>query len=106
MIRLNSARVTLIKDIAATVSVAQRTQLTSMISFKSSALKKSESMAEQKRQRLTKPMMVPITPKKVIMPKFSKKSDFLSEYPAENMMGGNMMVKKISLSNTISASRT
>lgn len=96
---------TLINDMAATVSVAHRTQLTNMISFKSSALKNRESMAEQNRHKLTNPMIVPITPKKVIMPKFSKNSDFLSEYPAEKMMGGNMMVKKISLSNTISASR-
>lgn len=105
LIRLDMVGATLIKDIAATVSVAQRTQLTNMISLRSRVLKMRESIAVQNRQRLTKPMMVPITPKKVIIPKFSKKSDFLSEYPAEKMIGGKMIVKKISLSNTISASR-
>jgi len=46
-------------------------------------------------QRLMNPMMVPMTPRKLIIPKFSKKRDFLKEYPAEKMMGGRMIVKKI-----------
>jgi hypothetical protein len=80
---------------AATVSVAQRTQLSSIIYFRSSLWKMSASIKEQKRQSETNPMTVPMTPRKVIIPKFSKKSDFLSEYPAEKIMGGSMMVKKI-----------
>ncbi len=55
-----------------------------------------------KRQSRMNPMMVPMTPRKLIMPKCSKKSDFLSEYPAEKMMGGSMMAKKISLLKMIS----
>jgi hypothetical protein len=51
-----------------------------------------------------KPMIVPITPKKLIIPKFSKNRDLRREYPAEKIMGGRIMVKKISLSNTISLS--
>ena len=43
-----------------------------------------------------KPMIVPATPRKIIVPKFSKKRDFLNEYPAENIMGGRMIVKKMS----------
>lgn len=50
---------------------------------------------------MTKPIMVPMTPRKMIIPKFQKNNDFLREYPAENMMGGKMIVKKISLLNTI-----
>jgi hypothetical protein len=46
-------------------------------------------------QRLMNPIMVPMTPKKLIIPKFSKNRDFLSEYPAEKMMGGRMIVKNI-----------
>jgi hypothetical protein len=61
---------TLIRDMAATVSVAHRTQLSSMISLRSSTSKMSASIIEQKRQRQTKPMMVPITPRKLIIPKF------------------------------------
>lgn len=41
------------------------------------------------------PIIVPMTPRKLIIPKFSKNNDFLSEYPAENMIGGNMIVKNI-----------
>jgi hypothetical protein len=95
LVGLGRGRGTLMRDMAATVSVAQRTQLTSIISLRSSLLKKSASISEQNRHRETKPMMVPMTPKKLIIPKFSKKRDFLSEYPAEKMMGGSMMVKKI-----------
>lgn len=80
---------------AATVSVAQRTQLSSIISLRSSLWKMIASSIEQNKDRHTKPIMVPITPRKVIIPKFSKNKDFLREYPAEKMMGGSMMVKKI-----------
>ncbi len=52
--------------------------------------------------RERKPMIVPIIPRKATMAKFSKKRDFLRLYPAEKMMGGRMMVKKISLLNCIS----
>lgn len=70
---------TFIKDIAATVSVAHKTLLNSIISFRFSSLKMKLLISEQKRQREINPMMVPIIPRKVIMPKFSKKSDFLRE---------------------------
>lgn len=43
--------------------------------------------------------MVPTTPKNVIIPKFSKNSDFLKLYPAEKIIGGRIMVKNISLEN-------
>lgn len=38
-------------------------------------------------------------PKKVIIPKFSKNKDFLRLYPAENIIGGSMIVKNISPEN-------
>jgi hypothetical protein len=56
------------------------------------------------RQMIIKPRMVPMTPRKLIMPKCSKNNDFLSEYPAEKMMGGSMMAKNISLLKIISPS--
>lgn len=40
-------------------------------------------------------MRVPITPKKLIIPKFSKKRDLRRLYPAAKMIGGRMNVKKI-----------
>lgn len=43
--------------------------------------------------------MVPTIPKKVIIPKFSKNKDFLKLYPAEKIIGGNIIVKKISPEN-------
>jgi len=66
----------LTSDSAATVSVAQSTLLRSMTSLVLSMLPKMKML-----KRLTKPdrMMklssVPITPKKLMIPKFSKKSD-------------------------------
>lgn len=51
------------------------------------------------------PRIVPMTPKKLIMPKCSKNNDFLREYPAEKMMGGSMIAKKMSLLKVISPSR-
>lgn len=70
LIGLNRQLSTLMSDMAATVSVAHSTQLTSMIYFRSIWSKRSPSTSEQKRQRLTKPMIVPTTPRKLIMPKF------------------------------------
>lgn len=57
------------------------------------------------RQMSMKPSMVPMTPRKLIMPKCSKNRDFLREYPAEKMMGGSMIAKNISLLKMISPSR-
>lgn len=94
------------RDIAATVSVAQRTALSNMISLRlSRSPKMNRLMRYVKALIKIKPMMVPITPKKLMMPKFSKKRLFLSEYPAEKMIGGSMIVKKISLLKTISPSK-
>lgn len=41
-----------------------------------------------------KPIIVPRMPRNAIMPKFSKKRDLRSEYPAENIIGGSMIAKK------------
>ena len=51
-------------------------------------------MKIRKDVRQINPMMVPITPKNEVIPKFSKKSDFLRLYPAEKMIGGRMIAKK------------
>jgi hypothetical protein len=45
-------------------------------------------------------MIVPMTPRKLIIPKFSKNRDFLRLYPAENIMGGRIIVKNISPENS------
>jgi hypothetical protein len=47
------------------------------------------------------PMIVPTIPKNTTIAKFSKNSDFLKLYPAENIIGGKIIVKKISLLNEI-----
>ena len=47
------------------------------------------------------PIIVPIIPKKEMIPKFWKKRDFLKLYPAEKMIGGNIIVKNISLLKAI-----
>lgn len=49
--------------------------------------------------RKMKAIMVPTTPRKLIIQKLSKNSPFLRLYPAENMIGGKMRVKKKSLWN-------
>lgn len=42
------------------------------------------------------------TPRKTMLGKFSKKSDFLMPYPTENTMGGSRRAKKISSEKTTS----
>ena len=67
-------------DIAATVSVAQMTALSIMIYFSERRDPKMRLLiTKQKVQMRMKPMMVPTTPRNMIVPKFSKKRDFLSE---------------------------
>lgn len=58
-------------------------------------------MAIKKDVRQMNPIIVPMTPKKDVMPKFSKKRDFLRLYPAEKIMGGRMIAKKTSGLNYI-----
>ena len=43
------------------------------------------------------PIIVPTMPKNTTIAKFSKNNDFLKLYPAENIIGGKIMVKNISL---------
>jgi len=63
-------------DNAATVSVAQRTLLRSITSLVLSILPKMKILKRlTKPERMMKLSSVPITPKKLMMPKFSKKSD-------------------------------
>ena len=70
----------LMSDIAATVSVAQMTALSIMIYLRERRDPKMRLlMTKQKVQMRMKPMMVPTTPRNMIVPKFSKKRDFLSE---------------------------
>lgn len=80
---------------AATVSVAERTLLTMSSSVSVSTWKIVLLMNTRKILRQMKPMTVPTTPRKLIMAKFSKKSDFRRLYPAEKIIGGRMMAKKI-----------
>lgn len=40
-----------------------------------------------------KPMIVPMIPRKQIIPKLSKNNDFLRLYPAEKIMGGKIIAK-------------
>jgi len=61
---------TFMSDMAATVSVAHRTLLSIIISLRLSCLKNKELISEQKRLRQMKPMMVPMIPRKLIIPKF------------------------------------
>jgi hypothetical protein len=83
------------RDMAATVSVAERTELRSKIYVRDNALKKMLSRKYKNVVKDKNPMIVPIIPRNVIIPKFSKKRDFLRLYPAEKIIGGNMMVKNI-----------
>lgn len=55
-----------------------------------------------KPHRIINEKIVPIAPKKLIIPKFSKNNDFLRLYPAANMIGGKIKVKNISFENYIS----
>lgn len=50
-------------------------------------------------------MIVPMIPKKATIAKFSKNNDFLKLYPAEKIIGGNIIVKNISSLKTISCPR-
>ena len=92
---------TLIKDIAATVSVALNTALISNIYVSVNAQKKKLLMIIRNPVMHKNPMMVPIIPKKATIAKFQKNKDFLRLQPAEKMIGGKMIVKNISLLNSI-----
>lgn len=85
----------MIKVIAATVSVAHITLLIIITSDKVRALNKYLFIKNMKPDKNIKPMIVPITPKNQIMPKFSKNNDLRRLYPAEKMMGGSMIAKNI-----------
>lgn len=50
----------------------------------------------------TKPIIVPMIPRKPVTAKFSKNNDFRRLYPAEKIIGGKIMVKKTSPENYIS----
>jgi len=60
----------LIRDIAATVSVAQRTLLNNKTYLRVNVLKITLSTKLKNIDRLANPIIVPITPKKLIIPKF------------------------------------
>lgn len=86
----------LIRDRAATVSVAHSTLLKSMTSgVVSNPLKMKWLKKLINAVRTTKLIMVPMIPRKLMIPKFSKNKDFLRLYPAAKIMGGSMKVKKI-----------
>lgn len=84
---------------AATVSVAQSTLLSRRTCDSVIFLKMKWFKIEINRASKTNPIIVPKIPKKVIIPKFSKNNDFLKLYPAENIIGGSIMVKNISPEN-------
>lgn len=90
------------RAIAATVSVAHSTLLIIMSSESERALKMKVLIRMRKPVMATKPMIVPIIPKKPIMPKFSKNKDLRRLYPAEKIIGGRIMAKKSSSENLIS----
>ena len=58
------------RDMAATVSVAQRTLLSIIIYLREREDPMAKLMKVQKRHSKIKPIIVPATPKKLIMPKF------------------------------------
>ena len=60
----------MINDIAATVSVAQRTLLSMRIYLKFNILKKRASKKVKKAVRHKKPIIVAAIPRKLIIPKF------------------------------------
>ncbi len=91
----------LISEIAATVSVAQRTLLIINVYFNVRVSKNISSRTDNTSDRHTNPNIVPNTPKKLINPIFWKNNDFLRLYPAANIIGGRMIEKKISLLNSI-----
>lgn len=84
------------------MSVAHNTLLISRIYFRFSVLKNIPSRMLRNTDKHTNPMTVPRMPRKLINPKFSKNKDFLRLYPAENIIGGNMIEKNMSLLNCIS----
>lgn len=97
-----SSNITLTSDRAATVSVAQSTLLSSITSLVLSIPSKQNVLNRlMKAERTMKLSRVPTIPKKLMIPKFSKKRDLRRLYPAAKMMGGRMNVKKISLLNSI-----
>ena len=67
----------LIRDMAATVSVAQRTLLIIRIYFKFRVSKNRLSKKLRNIAKKMNPMIVPSTPKKLISPKCWKNNDFL-----------------------------
>lgn len=95
-----------INDIAATVSVAHNTLLIISVSFSVSESKNISSSNDNTTDRHKNPKIVPTIPKKLIKPKFWKNSDFLKLNPAENIIGGRIIEKKMSLLNCISVPMT
>lgn len=70
----------LIRDMAATVSVAHRTLLTISTSSVDRVPRKTHLLRQYRMMtRLVKPIRVPTMPKKLMMPKFSKKRDLRRE---------------------------
>lgn len=68
------------RDIAATVSVAHRTALSIISSLRVRvSLNTNLLITKMKTEIRMKPKMVPMTPRKLIMPKCSKNRDFLRE---------------------------
>lgn len=67
----------MINDIAATVSVAHRTLLTMRTSDRVNVLKIQLLRPNKINDSIINPSIVPITPKNVIIPKFSKNKLFL-----------------------------
>jgi hypothetical protein len=89
-----------INALAATVSVAHKTLLRINISVRVSTSK--ILLISMMYPEINKnPMTVPTIPKKLIIPKFSKKSDFLRLYPAEKMIGGKIIAKNSSFEKSI-----
>ena len=91
-----------INALAATVSVAHRI----LANIKISVIIKGSSLTHKLKTQIKKdsrinPIMVPIMPKNPMIAKFSKNSDFRREYPAEKIMGGRIIVKKISPEKTM-----
>jgi len=87
------------------VSVAQRTELIIRHSVRVRVWKIMSLMKIINPVRQTNPMIVPMMPRNTTIPKFSKNKDFLRLYPAEKIIGGRMIAKKISLLNYIACPR-
>ena len=92
---------TLIRAIAATVSVAHNTLLISKHYVRVKLLKICVFKNTITKDIKIKPMIVPKMPRNPVIAKFSKKRDFLRLYPAEKMIGGKIKVKNKSPENKI-----